>query len=59
MAEPITHEHFINRELSLLEFHDRVLSQALDDTIPRSSVCGSCASPAPTWMNSLKFALAA
>ncbi|WP_394170683.1 polyphosphate kinase 1 [Saccharospirillum alexandrii] len=34
MAEPITHEHFINRELSLLEFHDRVLSQALDDTIP-------------------------
>ncbi len=27
-------EHFINRELSLLEFHKRVMLQATDDTIP-------------------------
>jgi len=31
---PITQDHFINRELSLLEFHDRVLSQAEDTQIP-------------------------
>lgn len=36
MSEPlsVTPEHFINRELSLLEFHDRVLSQAENDQIP-------------------------
>ncbi len=27
-------DHFINRELSLLQFHKRVLAQALDSTIP-------------------------
>lgn len=36
MTEPlsVTPAHFINRELSLLEFHDRVLSQAENDQIP-------------------------
>ncbi|PTY37488.1 RNA degradosome polyphosphate kinase [Saccharospirillum sp. MSK14-1] len=36
MSEPlsVTPAHFINRELSLLEFHDRVLSQAENDQIP-------------------------
>ncbi|MHA7879555.1 MAG: polyphosphate kinase 1 [Saccharospirillum sp.] len=33
-SSPIQQEHFINRELSLLAFHDRVLSQALDTQIP-------------------------
>src|SRR3954462_8860637 len=27
-------EHYINRELSLLEFNERVLAQALDDKVP-------------------------
>ena len=27
-------EHYINRELSLLEFNERVLAQALDETVP-------------------------
>jgi polyphosphate kinase len=27
-------EHYINRELSLLEFNERVLAQALDERIP-------------------------
>jgi polyphosphate kinase len=27
-------EHYINRELSLLEFNERVLAQALDDNVP-------------------------
>lgn len=34
MTHAITQDHFINRELSLLEFHDRVLSQAEDTQIP-------------------------
>ncbi|WP_232819325.1 polyphosphate kinase 1 [Saccharospirillum mangrovi] len=34
MSEPVSQAHFINRELSLLEFHDRVLSQAENDQIP-------------------------
>lgn len=34
MTQAITQDHFINRELSLLEFHDRVLSQAEDTQIP-------------------------
>jgi polyphosphate kinase len=29
-----SHEHYINRELSLLEFNERVLAQALDERIP-------------------------
>src|ERR1044072_8197738 len=29
-----TPEFYINRELSLLEFNQRVLAQALDDTVP-------------------------
>src|SRR5688500_6035152 len=27
-------EHYINRELSLLEFNERVVAQALDDRVP-------------------------
>ncbi len=27
-------EHYINRELSLLEFNERVLAQALDEKVP-------------------------
>jgi polyphosphate kinase len=27
-------EHYINRELSLLEFNQRVLAQAFDETVP-------------------------
>ena len=27
-------EHYINRELSLLEFNERVLAQALDGEVP-------------------------
>ena len=27
-------EHYINRELSLLEFNQRVLAQALDESLP-------------------------
>lgn len=34
MSEPLSPSQFINRELSLLEFHDRVLSQAEDTQIP-------------------------
>jgi polyphosphate kinase len=29
-----SHEHYINRELSLLEFNQRVLAQALDEKVP-------------------------
>ncbi|HEX7417074.1 MAG TPA: hypothetical protein VF315_03380, partial [Steroidobacteraceae bacterium] len=27
-------EHYINRELSVLEFNQRVLAQALDESVP-------------------------
>ena len=36
MDQPNLHspEHYINRELSLLEFNGRVLAQALDEKVP-------------------------
>lgn len=34
MSDSLSQSQFINRELSLLEFHDRVLSQAENDSIP-------------------------
>ncbi len=34
LEQEVTPEHFINRELSLLEFNRRVLAQALDESIP-------------------------
>ncbi|MEM9381803.1 MAG: polyphosphate kinase 1 [Planctomycetota bacterium] len=33
-SHPVAPEHFLNRELSLLEFNRRVLAQALDDRVP-------------------------
>ena len=33
-VDPPAPEHFINRELSLLEFNRRVLAQALDESVP-------------------------
>jgi polyphosphate kinase len=34
LSEPSSSERFINRELSLLEFNHRVLTLALDESIP-------------------------
>ena len=34
MRRPAPHEHFLNRELGILEFNRRVLAQASDETVP-------------------------